>query len=32
VDHSNVQDWHKIESEYRPWFGIRMLTVQLIDK
>jgi hypothetical protein len=24
---SNVQDWHKIESEYRPRFGIRWPTV-----
>jgi hypothetical protein len=27
VRYSNAWDLHKIESEYRRWFGIRMLTV-----
>ncbi len=27
VRYSNGRDWHKIEFEYRPRFGIRMLTV-----
>jgi hypothetical protein len=27
VRYSNDRDWHKIESEYRRQFGIRMLTV-----
>jgi hypothetical protein len=27
---SNVRDWHKIESEYRPRFGIRWPTVQYV--
>ncbi len=24
---SNGRDWHKIQSQNRPWFGIRMRTV-----
>jgi hypothetical protein len=27
VQYSNVRDWHKIESEYRPLFGIRWPTI-----
>jgi hypothetical protein len=27
VRYSNAQDWHKIQSEYQPQFGIRWVTV-----
>jgi hypothetical protein len=28
VQFSDARDWHKIQSEYRPRFGIRWVTVQ----